>query len=84
MTKVESPMTPLRAIRAKCLDCCCGQAPEVKLCPAEDCPLWAYRLGKNPNIRREMTEEQREKARLRAILLNAKKHDSRVVQKSET
>ena len=25
---------PLKAIRAKCLDCCCGQANEVKLCPS--------------------------------------------------
>ena len=42
-------MTPMKAIRAKCLDCCCGQAYEVKLCPSEDCPLWPYRFGHNPN-----------------------------------
>lgn len=41
-------MTPLKAIRAKCLDCVCGQANEVKLCPCEDCPLWQYRFGHNP------------------------------------
>lgn len=42
-------MTPLKAIRAKCVDCCCGQLKEVNLCPSEDCPLWLYRFGHNPN-----------------------------------
>lgn len=59
----------LKAIRNKCLDCMCGSANEVKLCPSEDCPLWAFRFGKNPyRAKREMTEEQREAAveRLRA------------------
>lgn len=59
-------MTPIKAIRAKCLDCCCDQANEVKLCPATRCPLHPFRLGKNPNIKpREYTEEQREAMRQR-------------------
>lgn len=41
-------MTPMKAIRAKCLDCCCGQVQEVRRCPCEKCPLWAYRFGKRP------------------------------------
>lgn len=41
-------MTPLKAIRAKCLDCCIGQVNEVRLCPSKDCALWPYRLGHNP------------------------------------
>lgn len=41
-------MTPLRAIRLKCLDCCCGQAREVRDCSCPDCGLYPYRLGKNP------------------------------------
>ena len=41
-------MTPMKAIRAKCLDCCCGQAAEVRLCPISDCSLWRYRDGHNP------------------------------------
>ncbi len=41
-------MTPMKAIRLKCLDCCCESSTEVKLCPAQDCPLWAYRSGHNP------------------------------------
>ena len=43
-------MTPIKAIRAKCLDCCCGQANEVKLCPITDCSLYPYRLGHNPKL----------------------------------
>lgn len=59
-------MTPIQAIRAKCLDCCCCQVNEVKLCTAIRCPLWPFRLGKNPNIKpREYTEEQREAMRQR-------------------
>ena len=54
--------TPIKAIRAKCLDCCCDQREEVKLCPAKDCPLWPYRMGKNPNRKRTMTDEQRKAA----------------------
>ena len=41
-------MTPLKAIRLKCIDCCGGQQYEVRLCPATACPLWAYRFGHNP------------------------------------
>lgn len=46
-------MTPVRAIRAKCLDCCCGQMQEVRLCPCSDCPLYPFRMGKNPNRKRK-------------------------------
>ena len=42
-------LTPIRAICAKCLDCMCGQATEVRLCPISDCPLYPYRMGHNPN-----------------------------------
>lgn len=56
-------MTPMKAIRAKCLDCCCGSAKEVKLCEITTCPLHGFRLGKNPNIKpRQMTDEQRKAA----------------------
>ena len=41
-------LTPLRAIRTKCLDCSCFQSKEVKLCPMTDCNLYSYRFGHNP------------------------------------
>ncbi|MBE6933565.1 MAG: hypothetical protein E7462_00695 [Ruminococcaceae bacterium] len=34
-----------KAIRLKCLDCCCGNSAEVRRCPATNCPLWRYRMG---------------------------------------
>lgn len=53
---------PVKAIRAKCLDCCCGQANEVRECPITDRPLYAFRFGKNPYRKKvELTEEQKEK-----------------------
>ena len=42
-------ISPLKAIRLKCLDCSCGSSNEVKLCPITACPLFPYRSGKNPN-----------------------------------
>lgn len=34
-----------KAIRYKCLDCCCYQPNEVRECTVTDCPLWRYRMG---------------------------------------
>lgn len=42
-------LSPLKSIRAKCLDCVGDQSQEVRLCPSEGCPLWPYRMGHNPN-----------------------------------
>jgi hypothetical protein len=39
-------LTPLKAIRIKCLECCCDSSHEVKNCHITDCPLWPYRLGR--------------------------------------
>jgi hypothetical protein len=41
-------LTPLRAIRQKCLWCCNGSAHEVALCPAKACPSWSFRFGHKP------------------------------------
>jgi len=41
-------LTPIKAIRAKCLECCCGSRKEVKMCHIINCPLWPYRLGHRP------------------------------------
>lgn len=39
---------PLKAIRAKCLDCSCYQPSEVAKCTATGCALWPYRMGRDP------------------------------------
>ena len=41
-------ITKLKAIRKKCLDCCCNQILEVRLCQVPECALYPYRFGKNP------------------------------------
>ena len=43
-------LTPIKAIRAKCLDCCCGHPSEVRICTAIKCPLYPYRMGKRPKV----------------------------------
>lgn len=39
-------LTPIKAIRQKCLECSGYQPSEVRLCTAENCPLFPYRMGK--------------------------------------
>ena len=43
---MEKRGTPLKAIRAKCLDCSNGDKKEVKQCPVRNCPLWPLRMGR--------------------------------------
>ena len=40
--------TPLKAIRAHCIDCCGGNKAEVRRCVAVKCALWHLRMGTNP------------------------------------
>ena len=42
-----------RAIRLKCLDCCCGNAAEVRLCTIQKCPLWRFRMGTESKGKKE-------------------------------
>lgn len=41
--------TPVKAIRKKCLDCCCQQSKEVRLCTVINCAIYPYRFGKRPD-----------------------------------
>ena len=42
-------LTPIKSIRAKCLDCSCFQPKEVRLCPCVDCSIYPYRMGTRPS-----------------------------------
>ncbi|ATV71738.1 hypothetical protein CTN00_01385 [Fusobacterium pseudoperiodonticum] len=58
-------ITPMKAIKQKCLDCSCGSNEEVKNCFAKKCPLYQFRFGykldENGNRRkRDLTDEQRQ------------------------
>ena len=41
-------LTPIKAIRKKCLDCSGDSSKEVNQCQILDCPLYLYRMGKRP------------------------------------
>ena len=41
--------TPIKAMRKKCLDCCCGSNKEVRECTVVKCAIYAYRFGKRPD-----------------------------------
>ena len=45
-----------KAIRLKCIDCCAGNMAEVRRCPAVDCPLWRYRMGKEIRDNESLSE----------------------------
>lgn len=42
------PESPIKAIRAKCIDCSGGSESEVRKCVQHSCPLWPMRMGRNP------------------------------------
>lgn len=52
-------LTPIKAIRAFCRECMCGDNDLIADCkPVPDCPLHPYRLGKNPNVSDETRDKR--------------------------
>ena len=51
-------LTPIKAIRAKCLDCCAGHPSEVRICTALKCPLYPYRMGHRPRVCVDTSEKE--------------------------
>ena len=60
-------LTPVRAIRQKCLDCCNGQSAEVRLCTCKTCPLYGCRMGHRPKGEQFTTETYREEKSPRSL-----------------
>ena len=73
-------ISPVKAIRAKCLDCSCDSAYEVQNCPVTDCPLYPFRFGKNPYIRRTYTEEQRARFVENARKINERRANEKLLK----
>ncbi len=48
----RADLTPLKAIRRFCLQCMGFQTAEVRACTEATCPLWPYRLGRDPGAER--------------------------------
>jgi hypothetical protein len=61
-------LTRTKAIKSKCLECCCGRRPEVKRCTIYTCSLWPYRLG---TIDKSLREKKKEKENV----IESKKED---------
>ncbi len=49
-------LTPIKAIRAFCLECVGHQTGAVRTCADDLCPLWPYRMGVDPG--RERAEKR--------------------------
>lgn len=71
----EKRITPIKAIRTKCLDCCCNQPKEVNSCNSTNCSLYPFRFGKNP-YRKEMSEERKEQSAKRMKEYHDKKKEN--------
>ena len=55
-------MSPLKALRLRCIDCYGGSLKSVRDCTSTDCPSWPFRLGHSP-WRKELSQERREQLR---------------------
>ena len=58
----QQRMSPMKALRLRCLDCCAGSATRVRLCASATCPSWPFRMGRSP-WRAPASEERRENGR---------------------
>jgi len=72
----QEKISPLKAIRLNCLECSGGSSAEVKLCVIPKCPLYPFRFGKNPYLKRSLTDKQRDEMRHRFIHNIGKANDS--------
>jgi hypothetical protein len=50
------PISPMQAIRRKCIDCSGGQVSEVRSCEAVGCALWPFRAGRHPFTKKALQE----------------------------
>lgn len=67
-------MTPLKAIKQFCFECCGESFTEVKRCSAPKCVLYPYRLGHNPDRpTRKLSDEERALAAQRLQLARERK-----------
>ncbi len=60
---MSTARTPLGVIREHCLYCSGQSSNEVKLCQVTKCPLYDWRFGSHPYVKRTVSESRREIAR---------------------
>ena len=77
--QIGQPTSPLKAIRANCLDCAGDSAANVRDCELTDCFLHPFRFGKNPFLKkRKLSAKQL--AALRAGNKNRRKKSSFIAE----
>lgn len=76
----EQPHSPVKAIRAFCMDCMGGsktaEQGSIASCPSKGrCALWPFRFGKNPFIDKNsnLTDEQKQASLARLKLARDKR-----------
>lgn len=65
---ISNMKNPVKAIRAKCIDCCGAEdyIKRIKECEILECALYPFRMGTNPfRTKKALTEEQKEAAKER-------------------
>jgi hypothetical protein len=60
LSRYHRETNPLKALRARCLDCCCGSTSEVRKCTAVMCASWPFRLG-NPFRKKQALSPERKR-----------------------
>lgn len=79
MQEIEYKKSPIKAIRAKCIECFGGEVYQVKGCLDKNCPLYPYRFGKNPYREpKQYTDEQRAQIAERLALARTKKQENEI------
>ena len=58
----HSAMSPLKALRLRCIDCYGGSLKSVRCCTSTDCPSWPFRLGHSP-WRKQLSQDRKEQLR---------------------
>lgn len=53
-------LSPIKAIRQKCLECSNWSVTGIQMCPVKACALYEFRFGKDPGRKkRVLSDEQR-------------------------
>lgn len=70
--KIETKtISPTKACRWKCLECCNFSPNDVRECRIQDCALWPFRFGKDPGRKKVKFSEDRKK-KLAKVLSRAR------------
>jgi hypothetical protein len=67
--------TPVKAMREKCIECMGGRGSEdyrcrIKECVSVDCPIFAFRFGKDPYRSPNLSDDQRKRMANRMSKVN--------------